>query len=125
VEQATLVHFELYEDDSQRTRLHIQQYAQDREERRIRLKMEAEAERDRKFREVLEWFSASQSTVLDHHGFRDIRNQYAGSGEWILKDEKVRNWMKLDTPVSSLLWMNAIPGAGKLEPAPTSVDNRG
>jgi hypothetical protein len=115
VEQARLVHLELYEIDSQKIRQHIEEYAQDREEKLVRLKKEETAERESKCSEVLEWFSAAQSTLLDHDGFRRLRKQYAGSGEWILQDEKVQNWMKLETPVSSVLWMNAIPGAGKPE----------
>jgi hypothetical protein len=31
-----------------------------------------------------------------------------------LKHEKVHNWKEADTPVSSILWLNGIPGAGML-----------
>jgi hypothetical protein len=29
-----------------------------------------------------------------------------------LKHEKIQNWREMDTPVSSIMWMNGIPGAG-------------
>jgi hypothetical protein len=93
---------------------HIQKYEQDREEKRERLKKKEEDERDRKQLAVLNWFSAAPSTSSDHDIFRETRTASAGSGQWILKNEKVQNWREMDTPVSSVLWVNGIPGAGML-----------
>jgi hypothetical protein len=115
VEQAALIHFQQYQDDSQKALLYIQQYEQDRSGRIMLLKTQEEAEMNRKYIDVLEWFSAAQSTVQDHQTFCNIRCKYAGSGDWILKDEKVQNWIGLDTPVTSVLWLNGIPGAGMLD----------
>jgi hypothetical protein len=112
VEQAALLHFQQYQVDGQATLRHIQRYEQDRSEKFVLLKKQEADEMHKKYLAVLEWFSAAQSTVLDHHNFRDIRNKYAGSGDWILKNEKVQDWMEHDTPVSSVLWLNGIPGAG-------------
>jgi hypothetical protein len=113
VEQAQLLHFQQSQIDLQSLMLHIQQYEHDRSERMILLEKEAKYEEDKKYLTVLEWFSGADSTVLDHDTFRGIRSQYAGSGDWILKDEKVQNWMEPDTPESSVLWINGIPGAGR------------
>jgi hypothetical protein len=121
VEQAALIHFQQYQDDSQKALLYIQQYEQDRSGRIMLLKTQEEAEMNRKYLGVLEWFSAAQSTVQDHQTFRDIRSKYAGSGDWILKDEKVQNWMGLDIPVTSVLWLNGIPGAGMLNFLPSFI----
>jgi hypothetical protein len=115
VDQAALLHFQQSQATSQATLLHIQRYEQDRSERLVQLQKQEEAESHRLYLAVLGWFSAAQSTVLDHHKYRDIRKKYAGSGHWILENEKVQNWMELDTPVSSLLWLHGIPGAGILE----------
>lgn len=117
IEQAALVQQRQYRDDSQRIRVHIEQYEQDRKEKLIQVRDQEEAEMNRKYRDVLEWFSAAQSTVEDQDICHKTRNEYAGSGQWILKDEKIQNWME-DPPVSSILWMNAIPGAGMLHSLP-------
>lgn len=105
--------------------LQIQQYDQDRLEKLIRLKLEEQDMMNRKYRDVLNWFSAANSTIQDHYLFRSIRSQHAGSGDWILKDERVQNWMKFDIAVSSVLWLNGIPGAGMpkfLPPLLKSID---
>jgi hypothetical protein len=115
VDQAALLHSQQCQANSQTTLLHTQQYEQDRSERLVQLQKQEEAETNKLYLAVLGWFSAAQSTGLDHDTFCGIRNKYTGSGRWILKDEKVQNWMELDTPVSSLLWLNGIPGAGILE----------
>lgn len=78
----------------------------------MRFKKMEKAEEDRKYLAILEWFSGADSTVHDHDTFRATRSEYAGSGDWILKDEKVQNWMEPDTPESSVLWINGVPGAG-------------
>lgn len=112
MEQAALVQQQQYQDDRQRVFLHIKQYELDREERHIQMKKQEEDEMNQKARELLAWLSLSQTTAEDHSIFRKTRNEYAGSGQWIMKDDKIQNWME-DTPVSSIVWMNAIPGAGK------------
>jgi hypothetical protein len=70
-----------------------------------------ETESEKKYIAVMEWISGA-NTKLDHESFRDIRHEYPGSGDWILKHEKIQNWKEADTPVSSILWLNGIPGAG-------------
>jgi len=114
VEQAELLHFEESRSSSQTVLAHIQQYEQDRLGSLERLKTHEQNERDRKYLAILNWFSAAQSTTADHENFCEIRTPYSESGIWILKHEKVQNWREMDTPVSSILWMNGIPGAGML-----------
>jgi hypothetical protein len=115
MEQASLIQYQQSQQDSQKLDYIIEQFEQDREEKLLQLKKQEEGERDQKFRDVLVWFSAATSTGLDHARFRDIRNQYPGTGEWILKDERIQKWME-DTPDSSTMWMNGIPGAGTVQP---------
>jgi hypothetical protein len=110
------LHFEESQSDSQAVLAHIQQYEQDRFEKLERIKKQEKDERDRKYLALLDWFSAAQTTTSDHDEFRGTRSPYRGSGEWILKHEKVQNWREMDPPVSSILWVNGIPGAGMLLP---------
>jgi hypothetical protein len=114
VEQAELLHFEESQSDSQAVLAHIQQYEQDRAAKLDRLKKQEGDEKDRKYLAVLDWFSAAQTTASDHDNFRGTRNSYKASGKWILNHEKIQNWREMDPPVSSILWLNGIPGAGEL-----------
>jgi hypothetical protein len=111
IEQASLVHYQQYQQDRETLRGYITRYEHDREEKKLQVKKQERAEMDKKYRDVLAWFSATQSTVPDHHRFGDTRNQYPGTGQWILKDEKIRKRME-DMPDSSIMWMNGKPGAG-------------
>ena len=110
-EQASLVHYQHYQQDREMLRGHITRYEQDREEKELQLKQQEKAELDKKSRDVMAWFVATQNTLLDHDRFGDTRNQYPGTGQWILKDEKIQKWME-DMPDSSILWLNGKPGAG-------------
>jgi hypothetical protein len=112
IEQANLLQAEQSQSDSQAVLAHIQQYEHDRQEKIERLRKTEEEERDRKYLKVLDWFSAAQSTKQDHETFRKTRSPYTGSGQWILKHGKVQDWREMDTPPTSMLWMNGIPGAG-------------
>lgn len=110
--KAAALHYEQYQHDSQETMRHIQQYEQDREIMIEKLEILEAAESSRKYNEVIEWI-AGAPTHLDHEAFCAAREDYKGSGDWILKQEKVQNWREEDIPVSSILWLNGIPGAGK------------
>lgn len=103
-EQATVINF-------QRQDNFFDQYKSDGEERARLHHERQQAEERSKYLQVLEWFSAARSTQEDHEEFRRARSQ--GTGDWILKEEKVRNWLEVDVPESSILWINGIPGAGK------------
>jgi hypothetical protein len=110
------LYFEESQSNSQAILDHIKKYEQDRLEKLERLKTQEQIERDGKYLAILHWFSAAQSTTADHENFRETRTPYAGSGNWILKHEKIQNWREMDTPISSILWVNGIPGAGMLPP---------
>jgi len=110
--QASLLHFQQCQHDSHATLLLIQQYQRSRSELFNKLQKQEEAESQRKYREVITWIAAADTTIQDHESFCATRREYPGSGEWILKHEKVQNWKQADNPVSSILWLNGIPGAG-------------
>ena len=113
-EQAAILHSKESRMSSQAVLAHIQQYERDRLTKLERLRKQENDERDRKYLAILEWFSAAQTTISDHESFCRTRVPYKGTGEWILEHEKIQNWMGQDTPVSSTMWMNGIPGAGRL-----------
>jgi hypothetical protein len=111
-DQAAATHYQQYQLDSQAMLRHIQQYEEDRKKNDEVRERQEESEMDRKYREVLQWFSAADSTKDDQDKFTSTRREFPGSGDWILKKEKVRNWQDADTPTSSILWLNGKPGAG-------------
>ncbi|KAL5330616.1 hypothetical protein ACEPPN_000135 [Leptodophora sp. 'Broadleaf-Isolate-01'] len=113
-EQATVINF-------QRQDNFFDQYKSDGEERARLHHERQQAEERSKYLQVLEWFSAARSTQEDHEEFRRARSQ--GTGDWILKEEKVRNWLEVDVPESSILWINGIPGAGKTILASIIIDS--
>jgi hypothetical protein len=104
-------HRELIE--SQATLLHIRLYQSDRLTLLYRLDRLEEEERQKKYVAVMEWVSGAQ-TKLDHDSACDTRSECPESGRWILKNPDLENWKDASTPVSSILWLNGIPGAGML-----------
>lgn len=106
-------HSELLE--SQANLLHIQQYRADRLAMLDRLDSMEETQSQKKFTDVMGWVLRAETkldTKLDHHSACEARSEYPESGRWILKNPELQNWKEADTPVSSILWLNGIPGAG-------------
>jgi hypothetical protein len=91
---------------------HFQQYQVDRIKILEDLKGRGKQEQNEKFTTVLKWMSGA-STSLDHQDACNARGEYPGTGKWILKNNKVRNWREAPIPTESSLWINGIPGAGK------------
>lgn len=116
-EQAELLHMQQSQSDSQKLLDHIQLYELERGEQRLRQEQQEKADLHEKYLKVSEWFSASPSTSEDQRVFGGTRIK--GSGDWILKDAKVQNWIEPETPISSMLWLNGIPGAGNVKFGPT------
>ncbi|PVH69331.1 hypothetical protein DL98DRAFT_625565, partial [Cadophora sp. DSE1049] len=112
-EQAIVVSF-------QRKELFIEQHKRDVEGRSRSLKERQKAEQWRKYLDVVEWFSAANSIEADHANYQEARR--LGTGDWILKNEEVRNWLESDVPESSILWIKGIPGAGKTILASIIID---
>ena len=106
--QAALVHFRQYQEDRQST---ITQFEETREKMIDHFEKTEIMERHKVYTLVMEWISGAQ-TQLDHEACCQERAQYPGTGEWILKHDKIKDWREADTPVSSILWLNGIPGAG-------------
>ena len=69
-------------------------------------------EHQRNYADVQSWIAAS-SPLYDHEQACAKRKEEYQSGEWLLQKSPVIDWKDSDTPDSSLLWLNGIPGAGK------------
>jgi hypothetical protein len=71
---------------------------------------------------VLQWLCAADS-VLDHQDISKTRQEFQGTGTWILKHPKYSAWKTDDVPNVSTLWLNGIPGAGKTVLASTIIED--
>ncbi|QDS76076.1 hypothetical protein FKW77_005980 [Venturia effusa] len=126
-QQAEIMSMQLQKADSQRLSASINMqmetgdklrellrvYLEDRERTLNEAKHQATLEREKKHTDLIEWFSTPPGSFSDQDGFSEVRQQSGVDGSWVLKDEKVRNWIETDPPTCSLLWMNGKPGAGK------------
>jgi len=90
----------------------ISHYQNDRENAIEDQRRQEQNDARKSYLEVLQWFSAADTTASDQQGFTREREEYSGTGRWILEDEKVRNWREADAPRSSVLWVTGKPGAG-------------
>lgn len=97
---------------SQADLLHFQQYQMDRTLFLQDLASREEKDQNEKYMVVLKWISGA-STSLDHQDAQSARQEYPGTGKWILRNAKVRNWRETPTLTDSSFWINGIPGAGK------------
>ncbi|VUC22967.1 unnamed protein product [Clonostachys rosea] len=89
------------------TRLQIQEGQQETENR-------FNEEELRQERTVHEWLKASDVEV-DHHNLCQLREQYPDSGRWLLQNTTFSQWFdQRFPPIPPLLWINGIPGAGKV-----------
>lgn len=90
---------------------HIRSYEQDRLINMHKIQMIYEAEQLRSFKAVIEWIAGPQ-VVHVHESHQETRKECPGSGEWILKHRVIQDWIYSEPPLSSIVWMNGIPGAG-------------
>jgi hypothetical protein len=70
-------------------------------------------EKEKKIRSVKEWLATGSPPKDDHEKFLKERERYPSTGRWILEQEYILNWMGADVPITPLVWMTGIPGAGK------------
>ncbi|KAL2820837.1 hypothetical protein BDW59DRAFT_150618 [Aspergillus cavernicola] len=74
---------------------------------------EAESQK-KKLDEVREWIAGAE-TETKHNSICRDRARYPSSGEWILDNAKVQDWLSPESEElsSSILWINGRPGLGK------------
>jgi len=107
---------------------HSQQYRQDRIELldttptndeewdvfRAKIKEQERDVRKKQCDDAQRWFDPTSPT-RKHEQACEERLQFEKSGEsgrWILEKPQIKHWISADTPDSSMLWVNGIPGAG-------------
>ncbi len=66
---------------------------------------------DRRRQSVIAWLALEQ---LPHDDNREklLRDCLKGSCDWVLKQEKVASWVKIDSRLP-VVWLHGKPGAGK------------
>ncbi|OJJ43210.1 hypothetical protein ASPZODRAFT_103600 [Penicilliopsis zonata CBS 506.65] len=121
-EQAQLIHYRHYRSDRQMLQSHVQKYELDRDRIFDEFRRGYNSQREQEYISAVQWISAPQM-ILDHEAFCEVRKECAGSGDWILQHHIIREWRDIDPPVSSIVWMNGIPGAGKTILASTIIQD--
>ncbi|KAF2261162.1 C2H2 domain-containing protein [Lojkania enalia] len=107
--QAAVEHMQQYQKD----RNQFQRYEQDIRDMNAKLEVMIKDERDKKFTALREWFGVGAQMTSDHELILQVRDKYPATGRWILEHEVIKVWMFADIPVSPMIWMTGIPGAGK------------
>ena len=51
----------------------------------------------------------------DQDAFQTVRLDIPSTGQWILSEPKVRDWLDPDEASVPMFWLNGIPGAGKMK----------
>ena len=109
--QATLSAPEKEEATSQEIRQLLQQADKDI----IDSKDQARRNQNAKLDELRDWIAAADAQAYHNDICRD-RRQYPNSGDWILENTKVTDWLFQDSnrSTASILWINGRPGTGRL-----------
>lgn len=74
-----------------------------------------EAEDLSRLRIVYRWLQGTNSNVeIDQHDFSKIREEYPGTGRWLLDNTTFGEWFNPQFPtIPPLIWISGKPGAGK------------
>lgn len=116
VQRRTNDHIMRYQSDWQDIQNHINQYENDRV---ILLEQAAASEAQRKdlqYTEVLRWLRSPEfknSEILRHAKLQRDQGVCPETGKWILREDKVAEWMAPDPPSHSMLWIHGKNGTGK------------
>lgn len=84
-----------------------------KEESRRNIDHEEKQQQAREFEAISTWLKTDeleQITILDSVSAE--RNMYPGTSTWLLKNEKIKSWLRRSTE-TSLLWLHGSPGTGK------------
>jgi hypothetical protein len=72
----------------------------------------AEDQENQRCRDVIgQWLSAGNYEA-DQETYSDIRNEYPGTGQWLMEFDKFKAWFNPYFCTVPLLWLSGIPGAG-------------
>lgn len=96
--QASLIHFEQYQEDRVKTEANFR-------------KIQEEGDRHQRMT-LANWLSGADS-MEDQRRASSARTKWPQSGLWLLQDDQVKRWMEASYPLSPCLWINGKPGSGK------------
>lgn len=83
--------------------------------RRIELQFDDErANEVRKRRMVVHQWLAAANCSADQEACTKVRREHPGTGKWLLRENRFCSWFDPILCSTHMLWMNGIPGAGKL-----------
>lgn len=103
-----------YQDDRHDIQRYFDRYEQDIETLRHNAKAQEEDRKEKQFDAVRNWLAAPMGLQTElHNGFRETRDKYPGTTEWILDLMKIQNWICTPIPEQSILWINGKKGAGQ------------
>ncbi|KAL4951216.1 hypothetical protein BDW69DRAFT_42142 [Aspergillus filifer] len=99
-----------YDADMQAIRDHLHQVEKDV----LDLKARDTERLATKLNEVQDWIAGTESET-EHNAICRDRYRYPNSGNWILENGRVKEWLTPDPDqsYSSMLWINGRPGTGK------------
>lgn len=61
---------------------------------------------------VVAWLSSADPSE-DHDAFLKAKEDFPDTGQWILRDPKIMEWLDASDCSVPMFWLNGIPGAGK------------
>lgn len=97
--------------DKQAAAIHFSDMKRMREESELKCKDYEQSRDNRMAREVFGWLSAEEDSQEERlHHFAD--NRQPGTCNWILNEDHIFSWIENENG-DAIIWMTAIPGAGK------------
>jgi hypothetical protein len=100
----------------QATLSHIRQFQRDRADREAEREVRKENEQNQRLRALYDWLH-SPNVDNDQNHFSKIRQEYPGTGRWLLDVPVFKEWFdpKFHS-IPALLWITGMPGAGMSYP---------
>ncbi|KAL6401434.1 putative zinc finger protein [Ilyonectria robusta] len=105
---------------------HILQYQWDRNYARRQAEEAEVARKHKQCLDVIHWLHSpgmEEPEIQYQNEFLKIRSEYPDTGKWILREDKVQDWIEADIPDHSLLWIHGKKGAGKTILASLIIDH--
>jgi len=68
------------------------------------------SESDRRRSRVQEWLGCAIGSRTRHENAN--KQRFGNSGQWLLQDQRFKNWFAPNQCIDPLLWLHGIPGAG-------------
>lgn len=101
------------QDNWQDLEAHIRQSEKDRRELLENARSEREARKEKRLKDLKKQISTPLILQDDlHHSFVRIRTEYPGTTDWIIMDDKIKDWVDEESAKTSILYVTGKKGAG-------------